>query len=93
MSNVLRKVLAVLLALVGVFFVVTFQGWGMILMRRIGFERALGEDAVQHVGDGRVLLTNPLGMVMWSLPFLIVGVFLIIVAVRTWRGAALSPVA
>ncbi len=86
MPHILRRTFAILIATIGVFFVATFQQWGMILMRRIGFERALGEEAVRQLGDGRVLLTNPLGMLMWSLPFMIFGVYLFMIGIRTWRG-------
>ena len=60
----------------------------MMLIRRVGFERALGASSVQHYGDGRVLLTNPLGMVLWSLPFLVLGIGLIVFGVRLWRKKA-----
>ena len=80
--------LAAVLVVIGVFFTITFQGWGMVLIRRIGFERALGSSSVQHYGDGRVLLTNPLGMLLWSLPFLVLGICLIVFGVRLWRKKA-----
>ena len=57
----------------------------MIVIRLIGFERALGDQSVRHVGDGRVLLTNPMGMFLWSIPFLAVGLVLIAASVQLWR--------
>lgn len=81
-----HRFLAASLVLIGIFFTITFQGWGMILMRRIGFERALGVSSVRHYEDGQVLLTNPLGMFLWSLPFLVLGIGLVVFGVRTWRG-------
>ena len=81
----MRKCTALICTLGGVFFIVTSQGWAMTVIRRIGFERALGSQSVRHVGDGQVLLTNPIGMFLWSIPFLAVGLVLIAVSVHLWR--------
>jgi len=81
----MRKCTALICTLGGVFFIVTSQGWAMTVIRRIGFERALGSQSVRHVGDGQVLLTNPIGMFLWSIPFLAVGLVLIAVSVQLWR--------
>ena len=88
MAHWKRKLFAAFLVVIGVFFTITFQGWGMVLIRRIGFERSLGASSLRHYEDGQVLLTNPLGMLLWSLPFLVFGIGLIVFGVRTWREKA-----
>ena len=85
MTTFMRKCTALICTLGGVFFIVTSQGWAMTVIRRIGFERALGSQSVRHVVDGLVLLTNPIGMFLWSIPFLAVGLVLIAVSVQLWR--------
>ena len=85
MTTFMRKCTALICTLGGVFFIVTSQGWAMTVIRRIGFERALGSQSVRHVGDGQVLLTNPIGMFLWSIPFLAVGLVLIAASVQLWR--------
>jgi hypothetical protein len=44
------------------------------LIRMVGEERALGAENVIRVENGGVFLTNPMGMMRWSMPFWILGV-------------------
>lgn len=41
------------------------------LIHLVGEEKALGENNVIRTEKGEVLLTNPVGMLYWMLPFLI----------------------
>ena len=80
-----RKVLGILIVLAGAFLIITFQGWGFRLIDIVGPERALGAPNVRHEADGSVLMTNPLGMLFWCLPFLALGIFLVVVGVKVLR--------
>ena len=80
-----RKLLGILIVLAGAFLIVTFQGWGFWLIDIVGPERALGAPNIRHEPDGSVLMTNPLGMLFWSLPFLAVGILLVIIGVKVLR--------
>jgi len=83
----IRKAIGTLVVVVGIFFVVTFQGWGFCLIDVIGPERALGSHAVRREPDGSVLMTNPVAMLFWSLPFIVIGLAFIIVGVKVFRGS------
>jgi len=83
-----RKVIGIFLIVLGAFFVVTFQGWGFWLIDRVGPERALGAASVLREPDGSVLMTNPTGMLVWSLPFLVGGVVLLAGGVKVLRRRA-----
>jgi hypothetical protein len=55
------------------------------LIWRVGEERALGADNVIHLEGGGRLLTNPSGMVLWTLPFWLVGSAQIVAAIALVR--------
>jgi hypothetical protein len=57
------------------------------LISLVGEEYALGAKNVIRTEDGGVLLTNPVGMIRWTLPFWFLG-FLQITAALTlaWLG-------
>ncbi|QDT15204.1 hypothetical protein [Alienimonas californiensis] len=60
------------------------------LIHWVGEERALGARNVVRRADGTVLLTNPGGMLLWSLPVWAVGTLLILIsAVLGGVGAGL----
>lgn len=44
-----------------------------LLIHLIGEERALGEENVVVLENGAKLLTNPMGMIRWTIPFWIIG--------------------
>ncbi|MFH5805667.1 hypothetical protein [Alienimonas sp. DA493] len=61
------------------------------LIHWVGEERALGARNVVRRADGTVLLTNPGGMLLWSLPVWAVGVLLVLAsAVLCGLGAGLQ---
>jgi len=82
---VFRKIISILVILIGVFVTVTYQAWGFRLIALIGPERALGASNVWHEPDGSVLMTNPGAMLFWCLPFLALGIFLVVVAAKILR--------
>ena len=82
----MRKFLAATAVISGTFFIITYQLWGSVVMQFVGFERALGAANVQRLDDGTVLLTNPLGMFLWSCPFLVLGAALFYIGIRAWRS-------
>lgn len=51
------------------------------LIHIVGEERALGSENVVITQDGGRLLTNPGAMVLWTLPFLILGFVQLVAAV------------
>lgn len=63
------------------------------LIYQVGEEYALGANNVIRTENGGVLLTNPLGMILWTLPFWFLGLLHITAALTlTWLGAVrLSP--
>jgi len=58
----------------------------MIPIRLIGPERALGDSAVGRQDDGSVLLTNPFGMFLLSVPFLVLALALAVSAFKCVPG-------
>jgi len=86
-----RKAFGVALALTGVYFIMTCQGWGFALIKWVGYERALGVSSVQRQADGSVIFTNPTAMVLWTLPFLMGGGLLVLLGLTT--GFRRRPVA
>lgn len=65
--------------------------WSGDLMRwliwLVGEEYALGEMNVIRTEDGGVLLTNPIGMLRWTLPFWFLGILQITSALTlVWLG-------
>ncbi len=81
----LRKVLGILIFLAGAFLIVTCQGWGFWLIDIVGPERALGAANVRREPDGSVLMTNPGGMLLWCLPFLVLGILFVAIGVKVFR--------
>ena len=81
----IRKPIGIIAILVGAYFVVTFQAWGFRLIDWIGPERALGAPNVRREPDGSVLMTNPTAMLFWCLPFLALGIAVIVVGVKVLR--------
>jgi hypothetical protein len=58
------------------------------LIHMVGEERALGADNVVHLENGGKLLTNPSGMMRWTIPFWILGLVQICAAITLvglWR--------
>jgi len=82
---VIRKPIGIVAILVGTYFVITFQAWGFRLIDWIGPERALGAQNVRREPDGSVLMTNPIAMLFWCLPFLALGIVAIVVGVKILR--------
>ena len=80
-----RKVVGILVIILGVYFVVTFQVWGFRLIDWIGPERALGAPNVRREPDGSVLMTSPSAMLYWSLPFLAVGIMFCVAGIKVLR--------
>jgi hypothetical protein len=59
----------------------------LLLIHLVGEEWALGSGNVIRNADGSKLLTNPVGMIRWTLPFLGVGLVQItsaVTLVRLW---------
>jgi hypothetical protein len=59
------------------------------LIRLVGEERALGAENVIRLEDGATLLTNPEGMIRWTMPFWFLGLVQFMAAltlVWLWLG-------
>jgi hypothetical protein len=59
------------------------------LIWHVGEERALGAENVVRLEDGATLLTNPGGMIRWTVPFWFLGLVQIVAAftlVWLWLG-------
>jgi hypothetical protein len=41
----------------------------LVLIHKVGEERALGNESVIRLGGGGTLLTNPVAMIRWTMPF------------------------
>jgi hypothetical protein len=52
----------------------------VFLIHIVGEEYALGAGNVIRTEDGGVLLTNPMGMLRWTMPFLFLGILQITTA-------------
>ena len=66
----------------------------ILLLSLIGEDRALGAANVVHGPDGSVLLTNPGVMALWTLPFMLLGMLLLVSSVGLayrWRRR-LTPI-
>ncbi len=64
-----------------------------LLIHVVGEERALGASNVIRREDGSTLLTNPGGMILWTMPFWSLGCLQITAAltlVGLWRGRLTS---
>ncbi len=66
--------------------------WLMLwLIHEVGEEKALGAENVIRTESGEVLLTNPTGMIRWTLPFRGLGLCLCVAGVALFvRGIRLS---
>lgn len=85
LTPMLQRTLGILLILAGASFVITSQGWGFKLIGLVGPERALGTPNVHRNPNGSYDMTNPYGMALFCLPFLIAGIGLIVLGIKIIR--------
>ncbi len=50
----------------------------LLLIHKVGEERALGKGSVIRLEDGGTLLTNPVAMIRWMMPFWGLGIVMIV---------------